>query len=223
MNSDRTHEVFGKDGLRGTIEDNSALLGAGATEVLVRFEGGRTARIPAAMLEQRDDGSFYVPLSAQDLETGVRDLEGTGDGQQTIVLPLIQEELAVRRQQVLKGGARVVKHVHEREEVVDEPVLTEQVDVERVTLNQMVDGPIEPRQEGDTLIIPLLEEVLVIEKRLMLREEVRVTRRRKEIRKGQTVTLRREDATIERMGEEQLASPGEEAGTSPAPRAGDNA
>jgi len=49
------------------------------------------------------------------------------------------------------------------------------------------------------MIVPLLEEVLVVEKRLMLREEVRVTKRRNETHRPQTVTLRKEDVKVEKL------------------------
>ncbi|MEO5727367.1 MAG: DUF2382 domain-containing protein, partial [Byssovorax sp.] len=54
------------------------------------------------------------------------------------------------------------------------------------------------RIEGDTTVIPLFEEQLVLQKRLLLREEVRVTRRRTERRDAQVVTVRREEVIVER-------------------------
>ena len=58
------------------------------------------------------------------------------------------------------------------------------------------------RSEEDTLVIPLLEEVLVVEKRLLLKEEVRITKRRMETHRPQRVTLRREEAVVERVNRE---------------------
>ena len=54
----------------------------------------------------------------------------------------------------------------------------DEVDVQRVTINRQVETMPESRQEGDTLIVPVVEEVIVSEKRLMLREEIHITRRR---------------------------------------------
>jgi uncharacterized protein (TIGR02271 family) len=78
----------------------------------------------------------------------------------------------------------------------------EEVEVERVAINRPIAEAVGPRQEGDTLIVPLLEEVLVVEKRLILREEVRITRRKVERRSTQSVVLRSEEATVERSGAE---------------------
>ena len=55
------------------------------------------------------------------------------------------------------------------------------------------------RQEGDTTIVTLLEEVMVVEKRLRATEEIRITRRRDVGQHSETVTLRHEEAVIERL------------------------
>jgi stress response protein YsnF len=49
------------------------------------------------------------------------------------------------------------------------------------------------------MIVPILEEVLVVEKRLMVKEEIHITKQRVEKHAPQRVTLRREEAVIERM------------------------
>ncbi len=90
--------------------------------------------------------------------------------------------------------------------MVDEPGFEEHVEVERVPINQVIDQPAVTRREGDTLIIPVMEEVLVVEKRLILKEEVRITTRRSEVRDTQRVTLRREDTIVEHVDENASAS-----------------
>jgi uncharacterized protein (TIGR02271 family) len=115
------------------------------------------------------------------------------------VLPVIQETVDVHTTPVEKGRVRIRKMVHEREELVDPPLLRDDVVVERVPINHVVEGPIPVRSEGDTLIIPLFEEVLVVETRLLLKEEVHLTKRRVETHTPQRVTLRREEAIVERV------------------------
>jgi uncharacterized protein (TIGR02271 family) len=117
--------------------------------------------------------------------------------EETRVFPVVEETLDVQIRTRETGGVRITKVVREREELVDEPLLREEVSVERVAVNRMVDGPIAVRYEGDTLIVPLVEEVLVVEKRLMLKEELRITRRQVEEHTPQRVTLRSEEVTIE--------------------------
>ena len=72
------------------------------------------------------------------------------------------------------------------------------VRLERVSVNQVVSEAAPVRYEGDTMIVPLYEEVLVVSKQLMLAEEVRITKARTEYRKPQQVTLRRETVELSR-------------------------
>jgi uncharacterized protein (TIGR02271 family) len=115
------------------------------------------------------------------------------------VVPVIAEELAVGRRAVERGRVRVSKQVREREEVVDLPSVAEDVVVERVPVNRVVDAAPAPRQEGDTWVVPVMEEVVVVEKRLVLKEEVRITKRRTESHDPQRVTLRTENVKIDRI------------------------
>jgi stress response protein YsnF len=115
------------------------------------------------------------------------------------VIPLVEERAVVLKRKKLTGGVRVRTVVHEDEEVIDEPLTTEEVEVERVPLDRWVKAPVPVRQEGETTIITLLEEVAVVEKRLRATEEVRITRRRTTRQTSQHVTLRREEAVVERL------------------------
>jgi uncharacterized protein (TIGR02271 family) len=130
------------------------------------------------------------------------------------VVPVLEEELDVRRRRVETGdGVRVEKTVDEHEACVDEPLTKEEVEVERVAVGRPVDGPVSVRYEGDTMIVPILEEVLVVEKRLMLKEEIRITRRRHEVHSPQRVTLRREHANVERIGDSDPSTVPADAGS----------
>src|SRR5262245_59246770 len=115
------------------------------------------------------------------------------------VIPVVEEALTVAKRIIDRGGIRVSKLVHEHEEIVDELLQHQQVTVERVLLNQPVDHAPSIKQEGNTLIIPIIEEILVVEKRLILKEEVRVTTQLVGQRHSQATTVRREEAVIERI------------------------
>jgi hypothetical protein len=58
-----------------------------------------------------------------------------------------------------------------------------------VPINRVVDAPVPVAHVGNTMIISLLEEVLVVEKRLMLKEELHITKGEIETYKPQRVTL----------------------------------
>ena len=89
------------------------------------------------------------------------------------------------------------------------PVVAEEVTIERVPVNTLVAGEAPtPYEEDGVLVIPILEEVLVVEKRLLHKENVRVTKRRIRISQPQQVTLRREVVEVERVAPgEQRAVP----------------
>ncbi len=112
-------------------------------------------------------------------------------------IPVLREELKVGKKKVETGVARVTKTVREREEVVDEPLTKEAIHVERVTVNRYVESPVPVRQEDGVTIVPLMEEVLVVEKRLLLKEELRITKRKKTVREPRRVILRSEEALVE--------------------------
>ena|SRR2546421_1900649 len=100
---------------------------------------------------------------------------GWGASEFPLVLPVIEEALEVHTSPVETGRVRIRKMVHAREEIVDSPLLRDEVVIERVSINRVIEAPISARSEEDTVVIPLLEEVLVVEKRLLLKEEVRIT------------------------------------------------
>ena len=115
------------------------------------------------------------------------------------VVPVIEEELKVGKRVVESGRVQITKHIEEREQVVDQPLLRDEVEIQRVPINRAVDRVVQPRQVGNTLIIPVLEEVLVVQKQLFLKEELHVRRKQTQTRSPQRVKLRAERAEIKRI------------------------
>jgi len=68
-----------------------------------------------------------------------------------------------------------------------------------VPVNRVVEGPVAVRYEGDTLIVPLFEEVVVVQKQLVLKEEVHLMKKQSEAREPKHVTVRSEEAHVERV------------------------
>jgi uncharacterized protein (TIGR02271 family) len=120
-------------------------------------------------------------------------------------VPIFEEELSVDIRTFDTGrGVRLHKTVDEQPVTVDELLMREQVDVHRVAIDQVLEsGAALPsaRYEGDVLIVPVLEEVLVVEKRMKLKEELHITRTRIEASQAQTVVLKKEHVSIERFDE----------------------
>jgi uncharacterized protein (TIGR02271 family) len=189
--------VISKDGVRGTLVDGVPAA-EDTSHVLIRFETGQQVLVPAEALTQQADGRYYfLAMRVDELaQQGGADVQ---PADQPYVLPVIAETLNVERQRIEVGRIRIQKRVHEQQELVDEPLLREEVHVERVAVNRVIDQPVSIRNEGDTLIVPILEEVLVVEKRLMLREELHITKRAIETHHPQEVTLRSEEVIVERV------------------------
>jgi uncharacterized protein (TIGR02271 family) len=191
--------VTGPGSLRGTVDTAAWPLDNRRAEVLVQFDGGASMLVPRDALVRQDDGSYHLTLDSATL--GRRDAGGELSDV-PLVVPVVEEALTVHATPVETGRVRIRKIVHEHEEIVDPPLWRDEVVIERVPINRIVEGPISTRSEGETLIIPLLEEVLVVEKRLLLKEEVHITTRRAETHLPQRVTLRREEAAVERINRE---------------------
>jgi uncharacterized protein (TIGR02271 family) len=188
--------VTGKDGVRGTIDTTTWPLDGSKAEVLVQLESGQRVLVPMEALIQQGEGHYALTMDVANL---AQQHAESALQQQAHVLPVIVEELDVQKRSHETGRVRITKRVHEQEALVDEPLLRDEVVIEHVPINRFVEGPVSMRSEGDTLIIPLLEEVLVVEKRLLLKEELHLTKRQVETHQPQRVTLRREEAVIERM------------------------
>ena len=154
----------------------------------ILFDDGRQVPVPPEAVTRRPDGTFVLAVGDAPL------------GPHSVVIPVVREQLDVQRRVVDgEGGVRVHKTVTTQQHYVDEPVLRDEVQVERVPLNAVVREPPPVRYEGDTTIIPVCEEVVVIEKRLLLKEELRITRTTTQTRHSETVPLRYEHVEVERF------------------------
>jgi stress response protein YsnF len=121
-----------------------------------------------------------------------------------VTLPVHREELHIGTRTVDTGrGVRVHKAVVEHPCVIDKTLLHDQVDVKHVPVDKIVSLEEAPasRYDGDTLILPILEEVLVVEKRLRIKEEIHITRTQREERHSETVLLKSEEVSVERFDE----------------------
>lgn len=116
-----------------------------------------------------------------------------------LVIPVLQETARIGKRQVESGRVRIHKTVSERDETVEVLLKRQDLDVERVPVGRVVEEAPAPREEDGVLIVPVLEEVLVIEKRLMLKEELRIRRRNTEQTVHETVRLRTEAVSVEHI------------------------
>jgi uncharacterized protein (TIGR02271 family) len=119
-----------------------------------------------------------------------------------VVLPVIEERAIINREVVESGRVRITRQVHESDELIRVPLQHDEVRVERVAVNQYLPAgaPVPPtRYEGEVMVIPVLREVAVVEKRLLLVEELRVTKHQVTTEHTEPMHLRREDFHVERI------------------------
>lgn len=117
-------------------------------------------------------------------------------------IPVVSEELHTGARQVVTGGVRVVKRTVPHEEIVQQELHHNRVEVRRVQVNQEVDGPQSPREEGDTLIVPVMEEILKVQRVWVLKEEVHIRRFTTAETHEEKVVVSREEADVERLDAE---------------------
>jgi len=125
-------------------------------------------------------------------------------GQDLLTIPVVAEQLAVGTRTVDTGrGVRIHKTVVEQPVTIDERLVREEVEVKHVAVDRIVAPEEAPttRHEGDTTIVPILEEVLVVERRVRIKEELHITRIQREETHREAVVLKAEQVSIERFDE----------------------
>ena len=188
--------VVRDDGVGGKVTAVTAN-GDGSPIAVVRFDDGAQVAVSPQMINPDQNGIYRLELAAAHLAPG-----------DDLVIPVVAEEISIGTEQVTRGVVRVHKHVVSEEKTVDAAVSTEEVVVERLPINQLVEGAApQVREENGIVIIPVFEEVLVVEKRLLLREEVHLSKRMIRSNVPQTVTLRHEVVDIERSGADESSTP----------------
>jgi stress response protein YsnF len=132
-----------------------------------------------------------------------------------VIVPVHTEQAEMTRRSTVTGRVTVSTVTKARDELIDELLTNERAEIDRVPIRQLVDEVPGIREEGDTTVIPVVEEVLIVERRLFLKEEVRVRRVKTMTRHQQTVTLREQDAVITHAKEaatDHLPPKGEDTG-----------
>lgn len=198
MMDDRLHgiPVVRDDGVEGKVIAVTAT-GEGSPIAVVRFDDGAQVAVAPQMINPDEDGIYRLELPASRLAPA-----------DDLVIPVVAEEILIGTEQVTRGVVRVHKHVVTEEKTVDAAVSAEEVVIERLPINQFVEGDApQVREENGIVIIPVFEEVLVVEKRLLLREEVHLSKRTARSNVPQTVVLRHEVVDIERLEADESTDP----------------
>ena len=129
-------------------------------------------------------------------ETGVH---ASPSAEQDQVLALHAEEISIAKRTVPGDRVRVSKITHNLDHIVQETLKHQRVEVERIQVGTYVDQVPPIRHDGDVTIVSVVEEVVVTERRLLLKEEVRIRTVTTSEEYAETVALRSEEAVVERI------------------------
>ncbi|HET7229800.1 MAG TPA: PRC and DUF2382 domain-containing protein [Longimicrobium sp.] len=187
-----------------TLDGNSAMRGGGqvpiesveidtpARRVLIQGAGAEGLGMAAGGAAATADAADLMDEDATLLHGAAG-----GEGEQRMVLA--EEELALYKDRVSAGSVDVHKRVETRHVRESVPVMHEEVTVERRAVSNPGAGT-EVRYEGDTMIVPIVEEELVVQKRTVVREELVI--RRTQVQREQVVEadLRREHVDVDGPG-----------------------
>lgn len=113
-------------------------------------------------------------------------------------IPILSEQVEIEKRRV-EGDRMTIDIQTESEiETVSETLLNEEVDVHRIAVGRRVDARPDIRQDGDTIIIPIIRERLVLKKELFVEEELHIIRKVVPETVTEDVKLRRQRAHVSR-------------------------
>jgi uncharacterized protein (TIGR02271 family) len=198
--------VEATDGRLGTVEEVVVRPETGELASLVVRRGwtDRLLHVGAALVDRLDAGGVLLRVSREEAErrgAGVpQEVAGGSLARQAgdrVVVPILEERLRADTRTVDLGELRIHKRVETEEARVTQAVTRDDLIVERVPIGRPLEAPAASRIEGDWFVVPIMEEVLVVHKQLVLKEEVRI--RRQPVTESREVreTLRRERVELE--------------------------
>ncbi|QHM76949.1 hypothetical protein C7M52_02936 [Mixta theicola] len=113
-------------------------------------------------------------------------------------IPLAEEQVEVSTTRVVDRRIRIQRSTTSAEQLLEAELWREEVEITRVEKNEPVEEGYFPqvRQEGEVLIVPVIEEQVEIIRRHILKEEVHIHKLKKREHFQQQVTLRSQEIEI---------------------------
>ena len=115
-----------------------------------------------------------------------------------VVVPIYQEQASITKRHIVTGRVKVSRVTHQSEKLLTETLAQQKVTVDRIPIGKLIKAVPKIREEGDVIIIPIVEEIPVVEHRLVLIEEVWVRRVRSKENHQERVILRCQEAVVTR-------------------------
>lgn len=117
-----------------------------------------------------------------------------GENDDTVLrIPVAQEELFVEKRPVVRGTVRVHASVETKQQNLTVPAMHEEAIIEHVPADEYTSAA---AANPEDILIPLFEERLVVEKRVVVKEYVRIRKRRVSTQHEITGAVRNEIAHI---------------------------
>ena len=187
------------NGLKGTVLRTSRLLDKREFNT-VKLSNGKQITVPSSNLELQDDGNFYL---REEQPRAMAQPESVP--QPDSVQRSSERHVAPERHSDVDSSPSKQHQAN-----IDAPVsgenyadpgtslFKEDVDLERVPINRVLEAPADVRIENGVTIIPVMEEIMIVTKQLVLKEEIRITRCREQSHYHETVSLRAEEVEVRR-------------------------
>lgn len=111
-------------------------------------------------------------------------------------IPIVEERIEIDRREKTGRTISVTTRPAVEEVRISEPVIREEVSVERVPVGKVVAKAPPIREEDDLTIVPVVEERIRVVTELVLVEEIHLRRSRRHVLHEETVTRRITDVKI---------------------------
>ena len=197
MATRRKPTVVDRDGVRARIRE-FVVDDTHTVAVIVELSNHAHLRLPAAVLRHAPDGGFAIAARWREL---------VHEDHDRYEIPVIAEHVTVDVRKRLREAVRVRRSIVREDRLVETPLTEERLEVDRVPVDTVSDSLPQPRREADLLVIPVVEEEVVVVRRYRVREELRIRVVRDQRIDRQTITLRRHEISIERSADHQSQQP----------------
>ena len=155
---------------------------------------------PSASVEDASvEAAAAAPKAISGSDIPLLPEQGAAAGETQQVMHLLAEDLEVDRRQVEAGRVQIRRVTRTESREIDEELARLDAEVEHVAIGVEVESVPPVRETEDRIIIPVVEEIVVVERRLMLREEIHVHKRHSSARHQEQVLLRIQEALITRL------------------------
>jgi uncharacterized protein (TIGR02271 family) len=152
-----------------------------------------------------DEGTPPTPAFAEKATPSESSSATTSSAVGAQVLQLFAEEANVSRRTIETGRVRVATVTHTRDHLVDELLARTDVEVQRIPVDRVIETIPPVRDDAGLMIIPVVEETVSVERKLVLKEELHIRRKQTTERFQQTVPLRYQTAQVTRIPAQETA------------------